>query len=151
MLRTVGIGLAFAGLPTTLASGASEPTPRFSVVPSGWSVPRPAWGAQDGYALSWRYRPNPRGWANSMPRNGIAVYVIVPDRTRVRYPPLRLRLPKWPSGTLEGAPHTPEYRIFGRVRGHDVEIRVAIRRPRPTAAQLRVAQRVVSGIRFTRP
>jgi hypothetical protein len=64
------------------------------------------------------------------------------------YPILRLRLPASTTFTLEGAPGIPEYRIHGRVRGHNVEVWVDIRRLRPTTSQLRAAQRVVSALRF---
>lgn len=127
-----------------LASGAPAPRVVFSVLPHGWSK-------QDAYALSWRYRPNAMGWAPSMPRDGIAVTVIVLGKPRVGYPPLRLRMPRRPFGMLEGAADTPEYRIVGSVLGRDVEIRVDIRRVKPTGEQLRKAQRVVSGIRFVAP
>lgn len=123
-----------------IASSASDPAVRFANLPVGWH-------AADLYALSWRSQPSEAGWAAGMPRNGIAVTVIVLPK-RVGYPPLRLTLPKRPAGTLEGVANTREYRIFGRTRGRDVEIRVAIRRLSPTPGQLRQAQRVVSGIRF---
>lgn len=86
-----------------------------------------------------------------MPRDGIAVTVIFPGRPRAGSPPLRLRLPKQPSTTLKGAPGTPEYRINGSANGREVMVFVDIRRAHPTVAQLAAAQRVVSGIRFTRP
>lgn len=86
-----------------------------------------------------------------MPRNGIAVTVSFPDRSRLRYPPLKLIIPKTPSTTLEGAPGTPEYRIKGRVNGRNVLVFVAVRRAHPTRTQLAAAQRVVAGIRFVRP
>ncbi len=86
-----------------------------------------------------------------MPKNGIAVTVIFPNRSHLRYPPLKLIVPKTPSATLEGVPGTPEYRIKGRVNGRDVLVFVAIRRARPTRTQLAAAQRVVAGIRFVGP
>jgi hypothetical protein len=46
------------------------------------------------------------------------------------------------------APGIREYRISAPVQGHNVEVWVDIRRRRPTPWQLRVAQRVVSGVRF---
>jgi len=82
-----------------------------------------------------------------MPRGGIVVQVFFPSQAP-RYRPLRLLLPRRPATTLEGAPDTPEYRIHGRVRGHDVEVWVDIRQPRPSRAQQRLAQRIVSAIRF---
>jgi hypothetical protein len=125
---------------------AQPPPPivSFAQLPAGWrhfAMDRRA------YALSWRYRPSPSGWAPSMPKDGIAVNVFFPTDTP-HYPPLTLVLPKAPATTLEGAPDTPEYRIHGRVNGRDVEIWVDIRRPRPTQKLLRLAQRAVSAVRF---
>ena len=74
--------------------------------------------------------------------------VFFPNERRSTYPPLRLLIPKRPTTTLEGAPDTPEYRIHGRVLGRDVEVWIDIRRPHPTQAELRAAQRVVSQLRF---
>jgi len=82
-----------------------------------------------------------------MPRGGIAVTVFFPPQPP-RYRPLKLILPKRPAATLEGAPDTPEYRIHGRVEGRDVDVFVDIRQPRPSKAQLSLAQRIVSAIRF---
>ncbi len=82
-----------------------------------------------------------------MPRGGIAVTVLFPSAPP-RYRRLKLILPKRPATTLEGAPDTPEYRIHGRVEGRDVEVFVDIRQPRPSKAQLSLAQRIVSAIRF---
>ena len=152
MRRVVGLTLILAaGCAASLASaegGAAPPQVSFTQLPSGW---RALGAAQGGYALSWRYRENPYGWAGSMPKNAIAVSVFFPRRKTARYPALKLVLPTMPATTLEGAPDTPEYRIHGRVLGRDVEVWVDIRRPKPTEAQLKAAQRVVSGIRFARP
>jgi hypothetical protein len=116
----------------------------FSHLPAGWR----AFSGDGATALSWPYRPNSSGWAPAMPKNGIAVNVFFLRTKTAHYPALRLVLPKKPATTLEGAPDTPEYRIHGRVGGRDVEVWVDIRRPHPTNAQRRIAQRVVSGIRF---
>jgi hypothetical protein len=126
---------------------AQPPPPivSFARLPAGW---RRFAGDPGAYALSWRYRPNSSGWAPSMPRDGIAVQVFFPDG-KAHLPPLKLVMPQRRATTLEGAPDTPEYRIRGRVAGRDVEVWVDIRRPRPTAAQLRLAQRVLSALRFT--
>jgi hypothetical protein len=126
---------------------AQPPPPivSFAQLPAGWRQ-----FASDGrgaYALSWRYHPNSFGWATSMPRNGIAVQVLFPNETP-RYPRLKLVMRRSPATTLEGAPDTPEYRIHGRIDGHDVEVWVDIRRPHPTQKQLRLAQRAVSAVRF---
>ena len=83
-----------------------------------------------------------------MPRNGIAVQVFFPNE-KAHLPPLKLLMPQRPATTLEGAPNTPEYRIQGSIAGRDVEVWIDIRCPHPTAAQLRLAQRVLSGLRFT--
>jgi hypothetical protein len=82
-----------------------------------------------------------------MPRDGIAVWVLFPSNGR-RYQPLKLVLSRSPATTLEGAPDTPEYHVFGNVRGWNVEIRVDIRRSHPTRRELRLAQRVLSAMRF---
>lgn len=132
---------------TGLSASAPLPGVSFSVLPPGWHVVDASNGAS---ALSWHYRENPYGWASSMPKNSIVVSVFFPRKVP-QYPPLKLVLPKRPAATLEGAPDTPEYRIHGRVRGRNVAIWIDIRRPNPTKAQLRAAQRVVSGIRFTDP
>ena len=124
------------------------PTPQIAVsfarLPQGWRQ-FPATG--HGLATSWPYRQGPGGWALSIPRNGIVVHVFF-VRDTPPYPKLRLRLPTSTKFALEGAPGIPEYRIQGRVRGHNVEVWVDIRRRRPTTSQLRVAQQVVSALRF---
>ena len=127
------------------------PQTSFERLPSGWSLPRDE--VNGAVALSWRYRHSSNGWANSMPKNGIAVSVSFPPGlpAGVKYRPLKLVLPKKPAATLEGAPDTPQYRIHGRIYGHNVEIWVSIRRPTPTRTQLSEAQRVVSAIRFAKP
>lgn len=140
------LSLAVSALPTA-SIGSPPPDVSFSYLPPGWHAYP---GSNGAYALSWRYRPNSSGWASSMPKNGIAVNVFFPLQT-AHYPSLKRVLPKVPATTLEGAPDTPEYRIHGRVRGRDVEVWVDIRRVRPTKAQLRFAQRVVSAIHFASP
>lgn len=127
-------------LASGVASGATGLRVQFTHLPTGWQ-------AADDYALSWRARASEAGWAAGMPRGGIAVTVIVLPR-RVGYPPLRLMLPGRAAGSLEAVRDTREYRIFGRFRSSDVEIRIAIRRVNPTRRQLERAQRVVSGIRL---
>lgn len=149
-MRPFLIGLFVVGsLGLAELGGASAEVPpplvSFSHLPTGWHAFS---GGNGAYALSWRYRPNRYGWAPSMPKNGIAIDVFFPTSKTAHYPPLRLVLPKAPATTLEAAPDTPEYRIHGRVSGRDVEVWVDIRRPHPTKAQLYVAQRVVSAIRF---
>jgi hypothetical protein len=125
----------------------NTPVASFIHVPAGWHQYREA---PDATALSWPYQPNAYGWAPSMPRDGIAVTVYFPHpRGKQSYRPLRLALPRRPSALLEGTRDTPEYRIFGRVRGVDANIFVDIRRLHPTRRQLRVARRVVSNIRFS--
>jgi hypothetical protein len=121
------------------------PAVSFAKLPLGWHQFVASSGA---YALSWRYRPGPFGWATGMPRNAIAVQVFFPNEA-THYPKLRLVLPRLPATTLEGAPDTPEYRIHGRIGGRDVEVWIDIRRPHPTQQQLRLAQRVLSRLRFT--
>jgi hypothetical protein len=146
--------LAVALLITPSAMGQSQgswsllaPAASFAPLPSGWHEYRDMPGAT---ALSWHYRPSQSGWAPSMPRDGIAVAVYFPHvQGKQHYRPLRLVLPRRPSTLLEGTHDTPEYRIFGRVRGVDVNIFVGIRRLHPSRRQLRAAQRVVSSIRFS--
>jgi len=82
-----------------------------------------------------------------MPKGGTIVDVTFPTQN-VHFKPLRLVLPHRPAVMLEGTTDTPEYRIEGRMQGWNVMIYVDIRNPHPTAAQLRVAQRVVSAIRI---
>jgi hypothetical protein len=123
---------------------APPPIVSFAHLPAGWH--QIATGP-DAVAVNWRYRPNSGGWASSMPRGGIAVWVLFPAGGP-RYPPLKLVLPHSPATTLEGAPDTPEYHVFGRVRGWNVQIRVDIRRSHPTLGDLRIAQRVISAMRF---
>jgi hypothetical protein len=122
------------------------PVAHFVHLPQGWHQNR---ATPDARALNWNYRPNPYGWASSMPRGGIAVNVYFPPPHKPHYRPLRLVLPRQPATLLEGTRDTPEYRIFGRVRGVDVNIFVDIRRLHPTCGDLRATQRVVSRIRFS--
>lgn len=122
------------------------PVALFAHLPQGWHQYR---ATPDATALNWNYRPNPYGWASSMPRGGIAVNVHFPQPHKPHYRPLRLVLPRRPATLLEGTRDTPEYRIFGRVRGVDVDIFVDIRRLHPPCSDLRAAQRVVSRIRFS--
>ena len=124
------------------------PTPQIAVsfarLPPGW---RQFPGTGYGLATSWSYRQGPGGWAFSIPRDGIAVNVFF-VRDTPPYPRLRLRLPASTKFALDGAPGIPEYRIHGRVDGHNVEVWVDIRRLQPTASELRLAQQVVSALRF---
>jgi hypothetical protein len=83
-----------------------------------------------------------------MPRGGIIVIVTFPS-VAGRFEPLRLVLPRRPTALLEGTTDTREYRIAGRIRGVNVLIFVDIRNPHPTAVERRVAQRVVSSLRFS--
>ena len=126
--------------------GRHPPVAHFRHLPQGWHQYRET---PDATALNWNYRPNSYGWASSMPRGGIAVNVYFPPPHKPHYQPLRLVLPRRPATLLEGTRETPEYRIFGRVRGVDVNIFVDIRRLHPTCADLGAAQRVVSRIRFS--
>ena len=116
----------------------------FAPLPCHW---RQFPGVGGALATSWPYHPGPLGWATDMPRNGIAVNVFFVHGTST-YPRLRLRLPQTTRFVLEGSADTPEYRIHGRVRGHSVEVWVDIRNSHPSRAQLGLAQRVVSAIRF---
>jgi hypothetical protein len=125
----------------------SAPVASFAHLPPGWREYRNLPGST---ALNWDYEADPHGWAASMPRDGIAVSVYFPQPGgKQHYRPLRLVLPRRPATLLEGTRDTPEYRIFGRVRGVDVNIFVDIRRLHPSGRQLRNAQRIVSAIRFS--
>jgi hypothetical protein len=120
------------------------PIVSFGFLPASWhKLPEGGSGA-----LSWRYRPDSYGWVGSMPRGGIAVWVVFPKVSASGYKPLSLQLPKKPTTTLEGAPDAAEYRIVGRVRGRAVEVHVDIRQKHPSKAQWSLAQRVVSAMRF---
>lgn len=157
MSRTVYLASAMAlvSVATASPSGARRsaaesaspgrlPVVAFTRLPSGWH----GYGGIGGaHATSWRYRPNPQGWAPAMPRNGTVVNVFFVTRKRP-YAPLRLVMPATASTFLEGAPDTPEYRIHGRVAGRNVEVWVDIRRRHPTKHQLARAQHVVAAIRF---
>jgi len=117
------------------------------------------------YALSWPYRQsNPTGWGPAMPRNAIAVSVILirrsidPTVDLCRRTPhehgfparwLPLRLPRATSKRLEGEPGVLEYRVFGRIgESYNLDLRVEVNSLHPTAAMLRTAQAVVSRILF---
>src|SRR5215203_5412890 len=106
----VGLVIITALTVTGVSASAAPPVPSFAVLPPGWHQTDTANGAQ---ALSWRYREDAYGWASSMPKNGVAVGVFFPRKVP-QYPPLKLVLPKKPkpATTLEGAPDTPEYRIY---------------------------------------
>ncbi len=144
---------------------------KFTHLPYGWRAFQNDFGLLSrrgadvtSYALSWAYTPGPFGWADSMPRNGIAVNVILIRRSvgsthmnlcwntphlapKIRRLPLRL--PKTTNHTQEGQPRIPEYRIFGRLdESYDIDLRVDINNPHPTPALLRRAQGVVRHIRF---
>ena len=117
----------------------------FHALPSGWHSYR----SSGAVATSWAYVPGRDiyGPADHMPKGGTIVDVTFPTQN-VHFKPLRLVLPHRPAVMLEGTTDTPEYRIEGRMQGWNVMIYVDIRNPHPTAAQLRVAQRVVSAIRI---
>ena len=134
---------------TVSAGGALVETPppavSFQALPSGWHSYR----SEGAVATSWAYRPGAAsgGWADHMPHGGIAISVFFPT-AKTRFPPLKLVLPQRPATLLDGTTDTPEYRIEGRVGGTNVFVFVDIRRKRPTTIDLRLAQKVVSSIRF---
>ena len=128
----------------TVVVQSPPPIVSFVQLPAGWH----AYAGDPGvYALGWHYTENSAGWAQSMPRHGIAVTVFFPDSS-TRYPKLRLVIPRSPATTLEGAPDTPEYRIQGRVNRRNVAIWIDIRSPHPTPNELHLAQRVIAALRF---
>lgn len=124
---------------------AATPSVAFASLPDGWH----SYQASGAIATSWDYAPGqaPGGPADHMPRGGIIVNVTFPTVAQ-RFKSLQLVLPKHPTTLLEGTKDTPEYRIEGRTHGVNVLISVDIRNVRPTAAERRKAQRVVSSIRF---
>ena len=99
-MRALFVALVIgAAYPAGLAAGASEPTVRFTRLPSGWQ-------ATESYALSWRYREDVNGcWLDAAKRDRRLGRF---PRRLVGYSPLRLALPKRSFTTLEGAPDTPE-------------------------------------------
>jgi hypothetical protein len=128
---------------------AQLPTPpvavSFADLPRGWRQSGTL--GLDGFATSWPYNPGPRGWAAAIPVNGIVVQVFF-VRDNPPHPPLELRLPATTRFALDGAPDVREYRISGRIRGHNVEVWADIRSRSPSRRLLRTAQRVVSALRF---
>src|SRR3954469_4693118 len=118
------------------------------------------------YALSWRYQPNSLGWADSMPRGAVAISVQLSRRQLARTTRVNLcaRAPAWPSfparrlplrlplrthATLDGSPQIPEYRIEGRLgTAYNVDVRVDVNAPRPAAATLALARRLVAHLHF---
>jgi hypothetical protein len=126
---------------------APVPVVTFAQLPSGW---RSFGGAGGAYATSWPYRPDSAGWASALPLNGIVVqvYFFPGDQRTTCNRPRPLVLPARPSTLLEGTRDTPEYRMTSCVQGGRVQVWVDIRNPHPTRALRRVAQAVVTAIRF---
>ena len=126
---------------------APVPLVSFAQLPPGW---RSFGGAGGAYATSWAYKPTASGWASRLPANGIVVQInFYPgDQKTPCSRPHPLVLPSMPATLLEGTRDTPEYRLTSCVRGRRVQVWVDIRDPHPTPALRRVAQRVVSAIRF---
>lgn len=145
LLLTVTCSFVLAASAGGVVFGTPPPAVSFYALPSGWH----SYGSNGAVATSWAYRPGVTsgGWADHMPRGGIAVNVFFPT-AKTRFPPLKLVLPRRPATFLEGTTDTPEYRIEGRVGDTNVFVFVDIRRKQPTALDLRIAQRVVSSIRF---
>ena len=156
---------AVASLGTAPGRPDAVPAAKFTRVPHGWrafdrdfAVLSSRGGSVQSYALSWAYTPGPFGWANRMPRDAIAVSVILIRDSRCRAlhygtsPPIRhlpLRLPTTTRDRQEGQPDIPEYRVFGRMgESYNVDLRVDINNVRPSNAMLRLAQSVVDGIHF---
>ena len=146
LLPLAVFSLPLAASADGLRSRTAPPTVSFQApLPSGWHS-YPGLGA---VATSWAYVPGRGiyGPADRLPKGGTLVEVTFPIRD-VRFRLLRLVLPHQPAVMLEGTTDTPEYRIEGRTQGWNVMISVDIRNRHPTAAELRVAQRVVSAIRI---
>jgi len=128
-------------------------TAQFAQLPPGWRQFRFSFPTNgETIVTSWRYRWSRLGPASAMPRDGIMINVLTYRRRRSRhdYPRRRLplTLPSVTSDTLEGAPDTPEYRVFGRTRTIDYEVRVDIRNPHPSRRLLELAQRAVNTLRL---
>jgi hypothetical protein len=169
-------GFAFAlpgGRPASGNTIIVQPA-KLTHLPLGWTTPDSRYarlsrhGGASTYsdALNWRYKPSQYGWASQIPRDGIAVSIILfrgsgndPFLNLCRYTPhlsgfpkirrLPLRLPKITGGSLEGAPKVLEYRVFGRMgESYNVDLRVDVNSLHPGTAMLRRAQSVVSQIRF---
>jgi hypothetical protein len=109
-------------------------------------------------AANWRAdRAGSHGWAADMPRDAIAITVSLigpprrDDPLRAVYPPIGevpLRLPPTTVSTLEGLPHVPEYRVYGRTPDYLVEVRAAINNPEPGSVLVEEARWVVRGLRL---
>jgi hypothetical protein len=163
-----------AAADTTATRAAVQPA-KFTYLPAGWRAFDRLGSFLDrrgadvsSYAMSWAYKPNPNGWANQMPPNAIAVQIILirrdpthPLADLCRTAPrlsgyttiqrLPLKLPKTTRSSQEGRPTIPQYRVLAHFNKlYNVDVRVEINRTHPTPAMLRVAQRVVSGLRFPR-
>lgn len=119
---------------------ASPPTVSFAALPAGWR----SFPSSGAVATSWQYVPGRGigGWADHMPRGGIAISVTFLSTKRVEKP-LRLVMPASPAAVLDGTTDTPEFRLEGEVHGHAVLVSVDIR-----SRRLRLAQRILASIRF---
>jgi hypothetical protein len=162
--------LALAGCSSDRAASPTRPRPEvqrgeFRSLPPGWHqfdepVQRRGPCRVIVYSLAanfWADRAGSHGWAAAMPPDGIAVTVglfgpVTPDdRRHAEYPPveeLPLELPRTTTTSLEGSPHVPEYRAFGRTPDYLVEVRADINNPAPGAALLDEAQSAVSRLRL---
>jgi len=142
----------------------------FAYRPRGWRFADHDFGVltrrgADVQSAAFSFRPYRFGWALRMPRNGVVVTVHLirrsadartnlcrsvphwPDSPPIRRLPLRL--PRTTTDRLEGAPRVLEYRVFGRFdESYNVDLRVDVKRLRPTPAMLRRSQAIVDGIRF---
>jgi hypothetical protein len=176
VMAVSGLVVEAAGAAPQTSHALAVRPPHFGRLPPGWgqfsepTEPLTRQGANAGaVATSWHYRPNPIGWGNSIPRDGIAVQVLLIRRQVGRptninlchvtphlaaYPlvqGLPLRLPRTTTATFEGSPKIPEYRVFGRVgESYNFEVRVDINTPHPPAAMLNTAQHAVTAINFPR-
>jgi hypothetical protein len=166
----IALVLLFAGGSLAQRKPIVVQAAKFTTIPRGWRVSDDDFGfltrrgAGVG-SLALSYRPSPRGWAVDMPRDGIAVSVLLirrssdpranlcgrvphwPDSPEIRRLPLRL--PKTTGHRLEGDSRVLEFRVAGRMdESYNVDLRVDVNRVHPTAAMLARAQAVVSGLRF---
>jgi hypothetical protein len=146
-----------------------------SKLPAGWTAwsASPAFLTPHGtevetIATSWGYRfsaPGP-GPGNVIPPGGSMIDIMLLRSQAYRSHGVNLcstaaviaghprltppfTLPRTTTATSDGAPGVKEFRVFGRYRNYyNFEVRVNIDTGRPIHPRWRVADRVVSGLRF---
>ena len=162
--RAGGIVADRVGAPVVQLLAAPEPpvqpaVPRFAWLPPGWRqltdapVSPGAPAGRSVTATSWPYRPSPHGPAGALPPRGVLVSVLLlPDRRHLPRDraggPLtpRLALPARPSGTLEGRPDVPEYRLGAVCGTRRVDVRVDAAAGRLTTRRRAQVQRMLDAL-----